>query len=221
MIKAEDLRNTWRIIVAVIVCQIIGLSLGFMSNIHPQTFISIWAGGALGTLPGFIIGLVWHFGEQQRRANIPYFTVGFFALGSIILPIAAFQLLSGGIGYMNLVNSLQSIPPSKIASLNVYKGYDQRNSITIEDQKQISLFIEACSDIKDDYVQHNASCNPTAEYFVDLNGAIPKNIILEYCQSNVAKGVFAIREGKSTSFHGKFSSVKLKEWLSIYVAPKL
>jgi hypothetical protein len=214
MIKAEDLRNTWRIIVAVVIGQLTGLAIGFLAKLHPELFLSIWTGGAIGTLPGFIIGLFWHFGERRRRKQVPYFTVGFFALGSIIFSITAFQLLIGGIGSVNLVTSLQSLSPSAISTLTIYKGYDQSNTITITDREQISSFIEACSDLKDDYIQHNSTCNRTAEYFIGLNGSLPKDLILEYCQSNVVKGVFAIREGKTTTFHGTFSSVKLKEWLT-------
>ena len=219
MVKAEDLRNTWRIILLVIVGQLIGILFGFTIELHAEPFFSLWIGGAFGTLPGFLLGIFWHFSNPERRKAIPYFTVGVFAIGAIVLPFAAFNLLTGGIGYMKLVSNLQALTPSTISSLSIYKGYDNSKILTITDKKQLTSFIESCSDLQNNYTQYNSSCNETARYYIGLNGALPKDIILEYCQSNVAKGVFAIREGKTTSFHGTFTSTGLKKWLSENVAP--
>ena len=82
MIKAEDLRNTWRIILLVIVGQLVGLLIGYVFKIHPELFISTWVGATIGTLPGFLLGLIWHFSNQERRKAIPYFTVCFFGPNS-------------------------------------------------------------------------------------------------------------------------------------------
>ncbi len=72
-------------------------------------------------------------------------------------------------------------------------------------QSILLSFSEACKDIEDDYFQMNKPCNRIAEYYIELNGILPKDIILDYCQTDLAKGVFAKREGNTVS-----STVKLE-----------
>ncbi len=109
LIKAEDLMKTWRIIVMVIICQLLGLLVGLVVPLHPEKFLSLWIGGAIGTLPGFIIGTLWYYSSEDRSKGVPYFTLGFFAIGSIILPIVAFGLLASGTKFTNLKLNLQTL----------------------------------------------------------------------------------------------------------------
>jgi len=125
MIKAEDLRNTWRIIFLVIIGQLIGLLIGYVFKIHPELFISTWVGAAIGTLPGFLLGLIWHFSNQERRKAIPYFTVCFFAIGAIISPVTAFQILTGKFITGELVKTKDIF----IYSLNNIQKVEIRNNI--------------------------------------------------------------------------------------------
>ncbi len=96
LVKAEDLKNTWRIILMVIFGQVIGLLIGLFFSLHADKFLSLWIGSAIGTLPGFILGIIWYF-KSQKKNNIPYFTISFFAIGAILLPIMAFVLLNDGL----------------------------------------------------------------------------------------------------------------------------
>jgi hypothetical protein len=216
-IKAEDLKKTWRIIVMVIIGQVIGLCTGIVFSLHPDKFLSIWAGGAIGTLPGFIIGVLWYFRSQNKSNGIPYVTIGFFAVGSIALPIAAFGLLSSGMAFNNLMEEIKTIDPSSIEKLVVYKGYRKQNVLELTDIKALYEFAEACRDIEGDHIQNMKPCKTIDRYYIELTGILPKDIILDHCETDIATGTFATREGNTTSYHGDFSSKSLKPWLSKYI----
>lgn len=216
-IKAEDLKKTWRIIVMVIVGQGIGLCIGIAISLHPDKFISIWAGGAIGTLPGFLIGVFWYFGSKDKNNGIPYFTIGFFAIGSIALPLAAFGLLSSGIAFNNIMEEIKTIDPSAIEKLVVYKGYRKQNVLEITDSKALYEFTKACRDIEGECIQNMKQCNTIDRYYIELTGILPKDIVLDHCETNIATGTFATKEGNTTFYHGNFSSKLLKLWLSKYV----
>jgi len=220
LIKAEDLKKTWRIIVMVIVGQIIGLTIGFLFALHPDIFLSVWSGAAFGTLPGFILGTLWYFQNEERRKGIPYFTLGFFALGAIVLPVAAYFLLASGLAFNNLKSSIKSLDPSAMSQLVVYKGYRRENIIEIKDSKALASFTAACQDIENDYIQNSQPCNSMAEYYIELSDVLPRDIILDYCETDLAKGVFATRAGDTTTYHGTFSSKSLKSWLTKYVVTR-
>ncbi len=221
LIKAEDLKKTWRIIAMVIVGQIVGLCIGLAFSLHPDKFLSLWAGGAIGTLPGFIIGVIWYFKSQDKNNGIPYLTIGFFAIGSLILPIAAIGLLSSGLAFNNLKEELKSIDPSAIERLVVYKGYRKQNVLEITDTKALYAFADACKDIEGDHIQNMQPCKTIDRYYIELSGILPKDIILDHCETDIATGTFATREGNTTSYHGDFSSKSLKPWLSRYVLEKI
>jgi hypothetical protein len=217
LINAEDLMKTWRIIVMIIFAQILGLIIGVIFPLNPDRFLSIWTGGAFGTLPGFILGVIWYFKSQDPKNGIPYFTIGFFAIGSVVLPIAAFGLLNSGLEFNNLKEEIKALDPTVIEKLVVYKGYRKQNILEITDHDALYAFTEACKDIEGDHIQNTKSCRTIDRYYIELNGILPKDIILDHCETELATGTFATREGNKTSYHGNFSSKSLKPWLNDYV----
>lgn len=128
LIKAEDLKKTWRIILMVIIGQVIGLLIGLVFSLHADKLLSLWIGGAIGTLPGFIVGIIWYF-KSQKKNDIPYFTISFFAIGAILLPIMAFGLLSDGLEFKSLKEKIKTINASDIEKIVIYKGYHRKNII--------------------------------------------------------------------------------------------
>lgn len=67
----RDQALAWRIIAAVLVFQLAGGFIGAAYDYHHSAFMNLWAGGALATLPGFILGAIWHFsGPVDRRARL-------------------------------------------------------------------------------------------------------------------------------------------------------
>ncbi len=216
-IKAEDLKKTWRIIVMVIVGQVVGFCIGIAFSLHPDKFLSLWAGGAIGTLPGFIIGVLWYFKSQDKNISAPYFTIGFFAIGSIALPIAAFGLLSSGLAFNHLMEEIKSLDPSVIEKLVVYKGNRKQAVLELTDTKALYAFTEACRDIEGDNIQNLKPCRTIDRYYIELTGILPKDIILNHCETDIATGTFATKKGNTTSYYGGFSSTLLKSWLNRYV----
>lgn len=216
-IKAEDLRKTWRIIIMVVFGQLFGFFIGLVFTLHPDKFLSIWSGAAFGTFPGFILGVIWYYQSEDRRKGIPYFTLGFFALGSILLPIVAFGLISSGLAFTNLQEDMKSLNPSTIDKLVVYKGYKKRNVLEITDKTALESFAYACRDVEGDYFQNAKPCRTIDRYYIELTGILPKDIILDHCETDLATGSFATREGNRTTYHGTFSSKSLKPWLTSYV----
>ncbi len=85
----------------VIIGQVIGLLIGLVFSLHADKLLSLWIGGAIGNLLGFIVGIIWYF-KSQKKNDIPYFTISFFAIGAILLPIMAFSLLSDGLEFKSL-----------------------------------------------------------------------------------------------------------------------
>ena len=217
LINAEDLMKTWRIIAMVILGQIIGLCFGIIFALHPDKFLSIWTGGAFGTFPGFITGVIWYFKNEDREKGIPYFTLAFFVIASIALPVAALGLFREGLEFTKMEENIKTIDPAIINKIVVYKGWKRQNIIEITDRNALNEFAYACQDIEGDHIQNSKPCRTIDRYYVELTGILSKDIILDHCETDIATGTFATREGNVTNYYGNFSSKSLKPWLSTYV----
>lgn len=193
------------------------LLTGFAFSLHPDKFLSVWSGAAFATFPGFILGAIWYLKSEDRKKEVPYFTLGFFAIASIILPVAAFGLIGSGLEFINLKEEIKIIDPSNIEKLVAYKGYRKQNVLEITDKTALKAFANACRDIEGDHIQNAKQCRTIDRYYIELNGILPKDIILDHCETDIATGTFATREGNVTTYHGNFSSKSLKPWLSTYV----
>ena len=205
----------------VIVGQIFGLFVGFAFPLHPDKFLSIWSGAAFAAFPGFIIGTIWYFKSEDRKKGIPYFTLGFFAIASIGLPIAAFGLLNEGMEFTKIKEQSKRINPAVIEKLVVYKGFSKRSILEITDRIALNEFAYACQDIEGDHIQNAKPCKTIDRYYIELGGILPKDIIVDHCETEFATGSFATREGNVTSYHGTFYSKSLKPWLYTYVLEKI
>jgi undecaprenyl pyrophosphate phosphatase UppP len=63
-----DLQPVRPLAVTVFAAQIIGMILGWLFGKHPELFMKLWFGGALATLPAFLLGLVVQ--KQMRPGSI-------------------------------------------------------------------------------------------------------------------------------------------------------
>ena len=59
-----DMQPVRPLIVTVLIFQIAGAIAGFVASVYPSWFANLWAGGALATLPGYLLGLL-----VQRQVN--------------------------------------------------------------------------------------------------------------------------------------------------------
>jgi hypothetical protein len=221
LISAEDLMKTWRIIVMVVIGQILGLCAGFFFSIHPDKFLSAWTGAAFGTLPSFLVGTLWYFKTDDRKKGIPYFTLGFFAIASVSLSAVAFGLLNEGMESTKIIEASKRINPSVIKKLVVYKGFSKNSILEITDRIALKEFAYACQDIEGEYIQNAKPCKTIDRYYIKLNGILPKDIILDHCETEFVTGSFATRVGNVTNYYGTFHSRSLKPWLHTYVLEKV
>jgi hypothetical protein len=54
----EDMRPVRALSIAVLVLQVIGAAIGLWVANYPTSFANLWAGGALASLPGLLVGLI-------------------------------------------------------------------------------------------------------------------------------------------------------------------
>lgn len=217
LIRAEDLRKTWRIIVSTITCQVIGISLGVIFDLHPDRFLSAWIGGAIATFPAVILGILWCYKKRMFREGIPFITLIFFISVSVFLSFAGCNLAREGREFKVMVKSLRTINERDLPSITVYTNYQQKVIKEINDTQVIRKFITACRDVEGEHIQNSKPCGTIKRYYLDLSGSTPKDIILDHCESEYATGSFAESDGHRTTYHGGFHSKSLKPWLQTYI----
>ena len=76
-------KPVWRVLLAIVVAQLIGMGLGLQRNITGHPFFNLWYGGAYASPIGFALGLLWHVRAVPN---------GFAANRSILLILGAMSL---------------------------------------------------------------------------------------------------------------------------------
>ncbi len=79
----EDLRPIKPLFVTMLVFQVIGAIIGLIVIHHPTWFENLWAGGAFGTSPGFLMGL--YIQSKTRKEAISENIIMVRRLGMIAL----------------------------------------------------------------------------------------------------------------------------------------
>jgi len=87
MITSSDLKRIWRIVAAIVVCQLLGSAIGLVIAPHHSAFSNMWLGGAIASPIGFVLGLGWQLLDLERRGKTPVPTTGF--LGILAIGVAA------------------------------------------------------------------------------------------------------------------------------------
>ena len=67
----SQILTTWRIGIAVVTFQLVGRQVGLAFGPYETTFENLWVGGALASLPGFLVGRAWELSNESRRASSP------------------------------------------------------------------------------------------------------------------------------------------------------
>jgi len=78
-----DLQPVRPLAVATFVAQVIGAAIGLAVSAYPSWFANLWAGGALATFPGFLLGLLLQYllnAERIREHRVMVRRMGIIAL---------------------------------------------------------------------------------------------------------------------------------------------
>lgn len=81
------LREHWRVLLTVGLFQIAGVAISSgLVKALPDPFMNQWMGGACASLPGTLLGILWHTWNRERRAEANRMLLIMMTLLSAILP---------------------------------------------------------------------------------------------------------------------------------------
>lgn len=94
----EDLRPIHPLFVTTLVFQALGAAVGFLLQVGPSWFESVWLGGALATFPGFLVGMpvqaYFRPGSLALHKSMVIF-LGAIALFLLVIALAFSRAASG------------------------------------------------------------------------------------------------------------------------------
>lgn len=93
----QDIKPVRPLFVTVLVAQAIGVFFAIANSIHTEWFDSLWAGAALATFPGYIIGLAVQSLIKASRLAENKVMVRRMGLVALVFTMAAFFIPNGGI----------------------------------------------------------------------------------------------------------------------------
>ena len=96
----EWVKPIWRILLVVLIAQLFG---GFVSIIlakYEHLFLDFWFGGAVSTLVGFVLGVLWQAYANRETIKDNFLVIAFIGVLSLALTLSAFfmpleQFLAG------------------------------------------------------------------------------------------------------------------------------
>src|SRR5438552_14149729 len=119
-----------RVVAAVMGAQLLGLGIGFLLG---RAFIYAWIGGAVATLPGVLLGLVWH-GRLSRQWIVPTL------IGSGLAAFALGLALPWKLREERLLTEIRSLRPGDVRQINVQNHYGTGPITTIADPEAVADF---------------------------------------------------------------------------------
>ncbi len=211
-----DLKSVWRVLVAVVLCQLVGGAISLVVSMHHFWFMNLWLGGAAGTLPGFVLGVVWQLKSQtpdRGWIGIACF-LGFLAIAitgmafGVVLPQMRSEMAN-----LTAINQLQAEP---LKSIEVFDRYGRERIASITDPDSLSAFAKGMADSVGHSPNHPRYSDSwyvvvegatRHEFELHLNPRFPQSVI----------GYFVVKSGNSTSYHGTFESKGLRLWVEIHL----
>ena len=213
-ITFTDLKSVWRIIIAVALCQLVGSAISIAISPHHFWFMNARIGGAAGTLPGFVLGVVW----QLRSSTSDRGWIGlacFLGIITIVITVmafgSAFPRMQREMRNLDRINQLHN---ESLQQIEVFDRYGKERITTITDPDALNAFAEGIADAVGHSPNHPRYSDSwyvvvdgtTRHQFVlHLNPRFPKSVI----------GYFVVKSGNSTSYHGTFESKALRSWVEI------
>lgn len=90
-----DLQPIRPLAVTAFVVQALGGLLGLWVSVYPSWFANLWAGGALATFPGFLLGLFVQYWMDSTRIRENLVMVRRFGLVALVLSLSVFMMPLG------------------------------------------------------------------------------------------------------------------------------
>ena len=91
-----QLRSTWRILLLIAVIQLSAGAAAMHLGVFPDTFISLWFGGAVTSLPAFLVGFYWQYVSARPslvtcKPILTLYALSAAAMSLLAWPMATFQ----------------------------------------------------------------------------------------------------------------------------------
>ncbi len=207
-VSTRDLKMVWRILVGIGAFQLIGAGIGLAYGFLPE-----WPGlvGALASLPGFLLGAVWHlrtcgFRESGRA---PFF-IGFLAL--LLTGFAAGFMLPRALHQRDALAEMSKFNPADFSRIEITALRGSAVTRTLTDAEAVMSFVRACSDVVAYHPNHPGY---DRVWHVVLAGAMHREYELMLSPSDPSRvfGSFVEKDGRRTWYHGSFQSQGLRAWV--------
>ncbi|MFL6713259.1 MAG: hypothetical protein ACJ8LN_10075 [Sulfurifustis sp.] len=88
----EDMRPIRPLVVTAFAVQIVGALFGIALSKYPSWFVNLWAGGALMTFPGFLLGLLVQWRINAERISEHRVMIRRVGLIALILTLSVFVM---------------------------------------------------------------------------------------------------------------------------------
>ena len=209
------IEKVWRIILAVISCQAVGAAISFTIVDHHHTFLVFWLGGAFGTLPGYLFGLIW-----QTRAMGQEEDWGFTA---ILLGFISFILLLGAL-WLQKHLSFESSELERLAELkelrfdqmDIYENCGRKRLLSITNSDDIDVFTQAVGSAVGHVVEGD---HYTDAWFVVLGGKSNREFVLYFKEGMASHvvGAVAYRQGGMVYRSVRFNTPLLRSWAETHL----
>ncbi len=217
-ITHKDLISIGKVVTATILAQIVGGLIGYFAKPYHFTFLNIWVGAVLGTLPGFLIGTVWHFANKKRKSNLLVFlnlTFGFIVL--VITLFAFFIIIPIFEGEAKRITLMKNLNNNIVTKIDVYNKEGQKLLETIKDEKILSKFALNCNDTNG-YIPNHPDYTKSW-YLIVYTNSETLELDCHFMQrdNSMIYGGFVHRETNSMTSFGSFKSKNLRKWFDKYI----
>ena len=214
----RDQRRIWRVLVGTGICQLLFGLVGLLINYHYFWFLNVWFIGALGTIPGVILGTVWHFsGEDDRRDTIGLVCYGGFLAVALTVCALVFILPMMRRDVRSLAR-LTQLRKETIGRIEVMDQYGKKCLRTVTDAESLAAFAEACSDAvgyETGHPKYTHSWDLVVvgaeryEFDLHFDPEFPDRVV----------GYFNMKPGDDLRTHCTFQSRQLRPWVEEHLLP--
>jgi hypothetical protein len=215
----SNLKSIWRIVAAVVLCQVVGGVLSLAVSLHHFWSMNLWLGGAAATLPGFVLGVVWQL--KSRTPERGWLGIACF-LGFIAIAItgAAFGVVLPQMrSEMANLTAISQLQAERLRLIEVFDRYGNKPIARITNPESVAAFAKGIADAAGHSPNHPryteswyvvVDGTTRHEFELHLNPRFPQSVI----------GYFVVKSGNSMSYHGTFESKGLRSWVETHLMKK-
>lgn len=212
-----DLVKIWRLLLAVVICNLLGGLIGRLVGPHHSAFMNWWMGGALAGPVGFVIGWRWQRADDERWRTTPKGLVAF--LGLLAAAVAAMCVvfaIPDAHETMRRLDRLTHLDASTVRRIEVYDRYGSKLIRAVDEPALIREFTDACRDAEGHMPNHPRY---TQYWYVVVEGDRRQEYMCHFERNRPTQldGDFVHQQGNTTTYYGSFTSVRLRSWFETHV----